>query len=128
MSITYEFLGQSILNGNLALIFLLLLFCDWETQIRRLSCRIVLYMCVICSKSCSREKMRLPHSIHACQPQDFADIQYQYRYCATGANSVDSRAPPHSVCNYDDMHSVVHRYILLPWDIQNFFLVPVING
>ena len=29
MSITYEFLGQLVLNGYLALIFLLLLFCDY---------------------------------------------------------------------------------------------------
>ena len=28
---------------------------------------------------------------------------------------VDSWVPPQSVCNYDVMHSVVHRYILLPW-------------
>ena len=30
-------------------------------------------------------------------------------------NPVDALVLPQSVCNYDVMHSVVHRYIRLPW-------------
>ena len=34
--------------------------------------------------------------------------------------------PPQSVCNYDDMHSVVHRYILSTWYLSILLVILIL--
>ena len=53
----------------------------------------------------------LTHGAQAPEDESLHCLTWSLAY----ENLVDSPALPQSVYNYDDMHSVVHRCILLPW-------------